>query len=83
MRIEHNDQPPKKRSVNLTVREDVLAKAKSLNLNASKAAEAGIIQAIREAQQAQWLEDHKAALQAHNKRIHEDGLLLSPHWDDG
>ncbi len=73
----------KRRSVNLTIRKDVIETAKALKLNASKAAEAGITQAIREAQGEQWLTENRAALAAHNKRIERDGPLLTPDWAAG
>ncbi|WP_418889395.1 type II toxin-antitoxin system CcdA family antitoxin [Parasphingorhabdus flavimaris] len=39
-------QKPKRRPVNLSIREDILSEAKALQLNASKAAEAAIVAAI-------------------------------------
>jgi antitoxin CcdA len=77
----HSEQSlSKRRPVNLTIREDVLIEAKSFKLNASKAAEAGIINAVKEAKSKEWLETNKQALQAHNKRIAEEGTLLKPKW---
>ena len=70
----------RRRSVNLTIRKDVIDTAKALKLNASKAAEAGITQAIRKAQSEQWLRENRTALAAHNKRIEQDGPLLTPDW---
>ena len=72
-----------RRSVNLTIRKDVIDTAKSLKLNASKAAEAGILRAIREAQGERWIAENRAALSAHNKRIDRDGPLLTPDWAAG
>ncbi len=70
----------KRRPVNLTIREDILETAKMLKLNASQAAEAGIIQAIRRTQEDDWIKSNKAALMAHNNRVEKDGLLLTPAW---
>jgi antitoxin CcdA len=70
----------KRRPVNLTIREDVLKEAKALNLNASKAAECGILAAIRETRAEEWLRSNKKALQAHNERVEGDGTLLKPVW---
>ncbi len=80
MYLSPEQKTSKRRPVNLTIREDVLSEAKSLKLNASKAAEAGIINAVREARAEEWLEANKLALQAHNKRIIKDGPLLKPSW---
>jgi len=70
----------KRRPVNLTIREDVLHEAKSLKLNTSKAAETGIINAVREAKSQKWLEENQLALQVHNQRIDKEGTLLKPRW---
>jgi antitoxin CcdA len=82
MRINTEDTVPKKRPVNLTIREDILEEAKALNLNASKAAEAGMVSAIKEARAQEWLTKNKKALLAHNKRVEEQGVLLTPHWSE-
>ena len=75
------DHPPsKRRPVNLTIQEDVLKEAKALNLNASKAAEIGIIAAVKQAKEREWLENNRDALLAHNKRIDKAGTLLIPAW---
>jgi len=70
----------KRRPVNLTIREDVLKEAKALNLNASKAAEIGIIAAVKQAQEREWLKNNRDAIFAHNKRIDKAGTLLTPAW---
>lgn len=80
MYISSHQEISKRRPVNLTVREDVLDEAKSLHLNASKAAEIGIINAIREARAEEWLEESKIALKAHNVRVEKSGTLLTPNW---
>jgi antitoxin CcdA len=71
---------PKRKGVNLTIREDVLAEAKALNLNASQAAEAGIREAVRKAREAEWLREARPAIDAYNERIARDGPLLVSDW---
>ena len=75
-----DQETPKRRPVNLTIREDILQEAKLLKLNASKAAEAGLLNAVREARAQEWLNANQAALQAHNERVAEEGPLLKPNW---
>jgi antitoxin CcdA len=70
----------KRRPVNLTIREDLLENAKALNLNTSKAAEAGIEDAIKKIQASKWLESNKEAILAHNLRVEKEGTLLKPDW---
>jgi len=69
-----------RRSVNLTIPEDVMKTARALQLNASEAAEAGIRQAIAAKQAEQWLSQNQPALTAHNDRIETAGTLLTPDW---
>lgn len=71
----------KRRSINLTIREDILREAKNLNLNASQAAEVGIAKAIKKAQEQVWLKENRTALMAHNKRVKKQGPLLTPEWN--
>ena len=82
MQTYSGEKGPKRRPVNLTIREDILQDAKDLKLNASKAAECGIAQAIKEARAQAWLEENKQALSAHNKRVEERGTFLTPDWAD-
>jgi antitoxin CcdA len=71
---------PKRRSVNLTIPEDVIKAARALQLNASEAAEAGIRRAIAAKQAELWLSQNRPALNAHNDRIETEGTLLTPDW---
>ena len=75
-----NSSGPRRRSGNLSTREDICDAANALSLNASKAAEAGIAAATRKARAAQWREENKASLNAHNARVEKDGVLLTPDW---
>jgi antitoxin CcdA len=70
----------RRRSVNLTISEDVMEAAKALELNASRAAEAGIIEAVRQARAQAWRRENEAAIEAHNARVEKDGVLLTPDW---
>ena len=80
MKPSSGQDTPKRRPVNLTIREDVLAEAKTLDLNASRAAEAGIIAAIREARAQEWLARNRAGIDAHNRRIEKEGVSIRPRW---
>jgi len=75
-----NHPPAKRRPVNLTIREDILKEAKALKLNASQAAETGIILAVKRAREMEWLKDNQEAIHAHNKRVDKTGTLLIPIW---
>jgi len=71
----------KRRNVNMTIREDMIADAKALKLNVSKAAEAGIAEAVKRAKAEQWLKENGEAINAHNDRMSGGGPLLRPSWD--
>ena len=57
-----------------------MREAKSLNLNASRAAEEGIERAVKQAKEVAWLEANRDAIAAHNERIAKHGTLLKPIW---
>jgi antitoxin CcdA len=73
-------QSERRKRVNLTVREDIMAEARALGLNTSRAAEAGIDAAVREEKGRRWLEENKDAIKAHNERIAREGTLLPTPW---
>ena len=75
-----NTHTQKRKAVNVTIRQDILLKAKSLNLNTSRAAEHGLIQAIKKEQELLWLEENKDGITAYNDRIKKEGPLFIPDW---
>lgn len=76
----HNSDASKKRPISLTVRADLLIEARALRLNTSRAAEAGIEAAVKEAKGKAWLAENKAAIDAYNERIDKFGTLIKPIW---
>lgn len=76
--MEHTSR---RKPVTLTVQEDVLQAAKALSLNTSQAAEAGIRQAVREAQRARWLANNANAIEAFNADIEKRGVAIPPPWE--
>lgn len=75
------ESKPKKRSANLTIREDIIYSAKKLDINMSQAAEKGIADAVRKAREEKWLTENKGAIEAHNQRVQEQGLSIPPIWE--
>ena len=53
----------RRRPVNLSVREDLVAAAKELGVNASQAAEQGLAAAVRTAKEQAWLKENAAAIE--------------------
>jgi len=76
-----SDTPPQnRRPVTFTVRPELIQEARSLNLNASRAAEAGLEAAVKAAKEKAWLEENADAIRAHNERIAKFGMLIKPIW---
>jgi len=70
----------KKRVISVTVRRGLVDEARAHRLNTSRAAETGIEAAVRRANEQAWLADSTAAVQAHQKRVASEGMLISPPW---
>lgn len=70
----------RRKPVTLTVREDVLQAARSLSLNTSQAAEAGIRDAVRHALMDKWLADNAAAISTYNDDVEARGPAIPALW---
>lgn len=69
-----NPAAPKK-SANLSINADLLQQAKRLNINLSQTLEQHLAEIVRQAQNKQWLEDNKKALDVYNRRIEARGIF--------
>ena len=74
------DKSMGRRNINLTISEDVIEKAKTLEINASQAAEEGISEAIKRKHEEIWLEENKLAIKTYNEKVLEHGPLIKPLW---
>lgn len=70
---------PARRAANVTLDSDLLAEAKDLGINISRAAEAGLSEAVRKAKAEQWLEENRPALESSNDWIEKNGLPLEKY----
>lgn len=68
------DKAPQRRSVNLSLDADLVAEAKALNTNISRAAEEGLVEAIRRRKAEMWLEENAEAIEENNRYFEEHGL---------
>ena len=66
-----------RKAANLSIDASVLADAKSLDINVSRAAEAGISEAVRAEKGRRWLEENREALESSNAWVEKNGLPLS------
>jgi len=67
-----------KRPANVSVRAELLDKAKRLGINLSRTLEDRLAVLVREAEAREWLARNQRALDAYNKRIEREGI-----WSDG
>ena len=68
-----------RKAANLSIDEAVLADAKALDINVSRAAETGIAEAVRAEKGRRWLEENREALLYYNEWMEENGLLLDEY----
>jgi antitoxin CcdA len=67
--------PGRKRAVNVTVDEGVLAEAKDLRLNLSHILEDELRKRVTEEKTRRWQEEHREAIDAHNRFIEKHGIF--------
>lgn len=70
---------PARKPANLSLDQHLLAEARALGINLSRAAEAGLREAVRDARAEQWQRENAEALQASNAWIDRHGLPLAKH----
>jgi antitoxin CcdA len=69
----------KKTATNLSLRADLVTRAKALGLNLSEVCETALASAIRKQEQAAWLEENRASIDAYNAAVENRGLF-SDDW---
>lgn len=63
-----------RRSTSLTLDRELLDEAKALGVNISRAAEAGVLAAVKAERARRWKIDNAEAVAAYNKWIEENGV---------
>lgn len=64
-----------KKPTNLSINSDLLRKAKDLDINLSFALEQALTAQLKERQAQLWLAQHKAAIDAYNQSVEENGVF--------
>jgi antitoxin CcdA len=70
---------PQRKSVNTSIDSQLIADAKALGINISRAAEAGIAKAIAAERTRRWQEENKEAIESSNAYVERNGLPLAKH----
>lgn len=73
--------PPRSRKAptNLSIRADLVTRAKKLGLNLSELLETALEQALRDHERQAWLAENEEAISAYNARVGERGVF-SDDW---
>ena len=69
------EESARRKAVNLTVNQDLLASARKYKLNLSKILEDSLITELKKRWQDDWLNENKAAISDYNKRIGKHGVF--------
>lgn len=62
-----------KRRLNVTVRGELIDRARRAGLNLSRVFEESLIQRLREEEGRRWLDENRDAIAAYNARLERDG----------
>lgn len=73
-RIGQPPKPARKRPVNVTIDEAVLADAKRLGMNLSQVLEDELRKRVTEEKTRRWQEENREAIEAHNRFIETHGI---------
>jgi len=68
-----------RRATNVTLPETLLREARALEINISQACERGLSAEVAEAKAKQWLQENRAAMDAWNDYVEQNGLPLSEY----
>lgn len=70
---------PVRKATNLSLDSALLKEAKSLGINVSRSAEAGIADAVKLRKRQKWLHENAGALASSNAYVESNGLPLAQH----
>lgn len=71
-----------RKSTNLTVDAQLIAQARELDINISRAAEDGIAKAVAVERARLWKIENRAAIESWNRFVEANGPPLKPLWED-
>ena len=72
-------RPLSRKPANLSIDAELLAEAKALNVNVSRAAETGIAEAVKAEKERVWKEENREAIEAWNAWVKENGLPFAEY----
>jgi len=69
--------PAARRPTNVSLDTRLIAEARALGVNISRACERGLLEQVAEARGAQWLAENEGALASSNSYVEQHGLPLA------
>jgi antitoxin CcdA len=75
----HKSVDKPRKATNVSINEALLAEARALKINVSKAAEAGLVLALAEKRAELWLAENQSALDSSNAYVDQLGLPLAQY----
>jgi len=69
------DKNAPKKATNLTVNADLLAQARSMNINISSVLEAALIETLKRKKRSEWLRENEDSIQAYNAVVDQNGVF--------
>ena len=67
---------PRRKPTNLSIDANLIAEAKKLDVNVSRAAETGIAKAVSEERSRQWKAENREAIESLNDWVEKNGIPL-------
>lgn len=68
-----------KKATNVTLDQALIADARALGVNVSQAAQSGVEAAVKQAKQEAWITENRAAMEANNRWVAENGIPLEKY----
>lgn len=68
-----------KKATNLSINKELLAQARSLNINLSATLEQALTEKVRQEKRKQWLQDNREAIETCNELTKQNGLFSDKH----
>jgi antitoxin CcdA len=73
------DNTAPKKATNVSINKDLLAEARSLNINLSATLEQALTEMVRQERRKQWLQENREAIEACNELAEQNGLFSDKH----
>lgn len=77
--VRREEAPAVRRATNISLDTNLLAAAKALGINVSRACEEGLARQVSDERRRRWQEENRGAIDAYNAWIEENGIPLAEH----